>query len=752
MKKIITSIAFFGLNTLAIAQLNSLNWKAISETKIEQTGKRDIIPNAYKTIELNLAHLKSQLANAPLEKNTPSTLSTIFIDLPLPDGKIQKFRVTESPVMDDELQASHPNIKTYNVKGVDDVYASGKLDVTEYGFHAMVISPNGDFFIDPFCKLNTKDYITYYTRNFEKPSEFRIPEIGIEEAINSSQKIASPSAIICAGTNLRTYRIAIGCTGEYARAACASGTNTPTNAQILAKVVTSINRVDGVYEREVSVKLVLVASTTLTLFGDPATDPYTGNNNSSTLINESQTIINGAIGSANYDIGHSFSTGGGGLAGLGVVCNTSQKARGITGSASPVGDPYDIDYVAHEVGHQFSGNHTFNGSLGSCGGNRNASTAVEPGSGVTIMAYAGICSTDNIASNSIPYFHAVSYDEIMAFTNGTSCKVTTTTGNNPPVASAGVAYTIPANTPFFLTGSATDADGDALIYQWEEFDLGATAGSPLAGTKPFFISNTPTISPTRYFPKLSVQQSGLYQTIGGEYLPLTAQTLKFRFTARDNKMGGGGVCSSTMALTVSTVATSFSVTSQNVTGISYVGGTSQQITWAVNNTTATPFNCSQVNIYISVDNGINWILNTANTPNDGDEMITLPTYSVNKPISRVKVESVGNIFFDVNNKFFNITAVTTGVNQNSISNYTIKLYPNPFNNLVKIDINAALINTNEKVFLNVYNILGEKLKTETITLTENYTKTFDFSDFANGTYLIEVTNGTKKTISRLVKL
>jgi hypothetical protein len=648
-----------------------------------------------------------------------------------------------------ELAAKFPSIKTYNVKGINDKGAYGKLDWNEFGFHGMIRTANGDFFIDPFCSNNTSDYISYYTSDFSKDPSLRLPELEVMhssstplESVNKTQ-----AAGICAGPSLRTYRLAVACTGEYAKAA--TGLASPTPAQVMSKVVTSVNRVDGVYETEVAVKMVLVADENLVLFTDPATDPFTGNDDSYILLGESQTVIDNIIGNANYDIGHTFSTGGGGVAYLGCVCNPNSKASGITGSPSPVGDPYDIDYVAHEMGHQFAGNHTFAAATGSCQGNGNSSTKVEPGSGVTIMGYAGICDINDIAPNSIPYFHTISFDEIMLFTTnggGSNCPVVTATGNQAPVVTGSVTYNVPKSTAFSLTGSATDPDGDTLTYQWEEIDLGS--GNWNSGNAPYFRSYNPVATPTRLFPRQSVIMSGAYTTTKGEYVPQVAKTLNFRLTARDNKMGGGGVCYAASQVKVASSGP-LMVTYPNVTGISWPGGSNQTVTWAVNGTTGTPVNCANVNILISLDNGLTYTTLLANTPNDGSELITAPQVTATKSSCRIKVEAVGNIFFDLGDKNFTIT-VGTDIKEYSIANQvSVNAKPNPFNDDVTITI--AGIEKNQTSTITIFNVIGEKVMTDIVAGNDNILKNYNLSHLNKGVYFIQVTNSKQKAVTRIIK-
>ena len=451
-----------------------------------------------------------------------------------------------------------------------------------------------------------------------------------------------------------------------------------------------MNRVNGVYETELDVKMVLVAAEASVIFTDPGTDPYTGNDNENILINESQAKIDSVLGSSTFDIGHTFSTGGGGFADLGVVCKNSSKARGITGLSDPVGDKYDIDYVAHEMGHQFGAAHSFESEMGNCGGgNRAVASAYEPGSGTTIMAYAGICDLDDIQLNSDPYFHTRSFDQIITYTttgSGNGCATVsaiinsnTLSNNNIPLVFMPVSgMKIPKGTPFTLSGSATDIDGDAITYSWEEWDLSNSAsGSPWDGganstVRPLFKSRIPKTSGSRTFPDMAVILANYPQNpvaemdgLKGETLPQVARDIKFRLTVRDNNSNGAGIatggsgCSPGATGTFKVVVTDdgpFTLTSPNTGAVNWLGGTTQTVTWNVAGTdNAARINVQDVDILMSTDGGNTYPVIVASvTPNDGSEDITVPNIPDNNTV-RFMVRAVGNIFFDISDEDFTIT-------------------------------------------------------------------------------------------------
>lgn len=652
--------------TIATPQANAANSQSGLWTELASAGAApdgsfaEINLSSFRSYALSATSMATLLASAPLESQVSAKNSSTILALPTPYGTVAHFRIVNAAMMEPGLAAKYPEIRTIRGQGIEDPAAVLDADITSLGFHAQVKSPNGWFYIDPYWHLDTSVYAVY-SRDAVGPPAIPFTELstGTEAMKSGNGNVGDdPSgddggggtAMRSSGATLRTFRLANAATGEYT--AYFGG----TVAAGQAAIVTAINRVSGIMETELAIRLVLVSNNDSLVYTNASTDPYS-NYNGSAMLGQNQTNVTNVIGSANYDIGHVFSTGGGGIASLGVVGVNSSKARGVTGNSSPNGDSFWVDYVIHEMGHQFGADHTFNGVNGSASGNRVSSSAYEPGSGSTIMAYAGICGADNLQAHSDPYYHTRSYDQIRAYIESaaiSSVGTSTSTGNSIPTVSAGGDYVIPTGTTFALTAVGSDPDGDALTYGWEERDLGAAQALSAAdnGASPIFRSLNPVLSPTRVFPKLSSILSNSYTT--SEKIPAVARTASnYRVTIRDNRAGGGGVNQDDMVLTFVDTGSAFAVTGLD-SSLSWTGGTAQTITWNVAGTTGNGINTSQVNIRLSTDGGNTFqYLLAENTANDGSELVMLP--AIVTSAARIKIEAVNNVYFDISNANLTIT-------------------------------------------------------------------------------------------------
>jgi hypothetical protein len=765
--RLVTALALATLLAALAPTAQAAIWTSVSEQTIPIAGDRIITPHAYRTYAIDLDELRDMLATAPSEvAGVRAAESNTTIDIPMPDGSLATFRVVESPIVAPELAQKYPEIRTYLGQGVTDPTATVRFDVVPQGFHAQIISASGTVYVDPYQRDDTAHYITYHKRDAAR-AESHLPRLAGEmptcvldatdDEIGRAVEIghdymARESART--GEQLRTYRVAIGATGEYTSF---HGGTVPLG---VAAIVTAMNRVNGIYERDVSVRMELIANNDLIVYTNAATDPYT-NNNGATMLAENQIVCDGVIGAANYDIGHVFSTGGGGIASLGVVCTNGSKARGVTGLPSPIGDTFYVDYVAHEMGHQYNATHTFNGSAGSCSSNRTATSAFEPGSGSTIMAYAGICSPQNIQFFSDDYFHVISLAQIAGFTQfggGNICPVTTFTGNTPPVpdASQSVSFThVPASTPFMLTGSATDVDGDDLTYCWEEYDLGPQgAPNTPSGNAPIFRSFAPTTDLTRVFPRWQDIINGT-QTLG-EILPTYDRNLRFRFTVRDNAAGGGGHAWNQINFECDATAGPFEVTAPNVAGtISSLSP--YTVMWNVANTDNGITNCQSVDILLSTDGGFTYpTVLVAGTPNDGSEDVDFP--DINASMARVMVKAADNVFFDISNTNFEITnEVAVGDPVSAPVADAVRLLgnrPNPFNPVTHVSFNLP---SSGLTTLRIYDGSGRLVAVLANDVLEAgvHTRSWDGRDLdgrpvASGVYMTELESGGVTDVHRMV--
>lgn len=635
MKKLLLA----GVISLIISfTVSAQNWQSISESQALNTHSESPQIRASEALyyELNFDEFYSELLNAE---------DGSIVSLPTAKGAFIELRLEKNALIPEALGEGNSGIRSFNAVPVNNGNTWGKVEISQRGFRAMIFTPgNYTLYIDPVFKSFPNTYIIYTRDKFIADESFHC-EVHVDTPVSreSEAKAGEPYN----NCELKTYRLAVAATGEY------TIYHGGTVEDALAAIVTSINRVNGVYERDFGVTFTLIENNDLIIYTDPADDPYS-NGQTFAMINENQANVNSVIGADNYDVGHIFGTNSGGLAGLGVICNDSQKARGVTGSANPVNDPFDIDYVAHELGHQFGANHTQNNDCNSVPG-----VSVEPGSASTIMGYAGICAP-NVQNNSDDHFHGINMEEIGLEIESNGCQVTTEIPNIAPIIEdlSEIIY-IPVSTPFSLAAAATDSDGDTLTYCWEQMDPQASQQPPLPTSTagPNFRSLTPSEDSVRYFPSLvSLVSNGPFTW---EVLPSVERQMSFRVSVRDNAPGAG--CTQYDDIEVQTVGNAgpFELIYPSDFGIVWQAFSQETVLWDVANTTASPINAETVNIWLSTNNGFDFpILLAENVPNTGSYAIQVP--NIPTTIAKVMVQNSQGTFFDVSDNNFDIVGIENG--------------------------------------------------------------------------------------------
>ncbi|PWY57006.1 hypothetical protein DGG96_01260 [Legionella qingyii] len=645
MTRTLFSSALILFCSIAFAQDQVIEdfFKDVNPSAISTKTENNIQASHFRLVEIDLSQLYAELENVPHRDELKSGTAS-QIALPLPDGTTKLYQVVENSTLHPELSAKFPTIKTYDAYGVTDPGDFVKLDLTPQGFHAMILRPGkSPVFIDPLRKKNTQYYIVYNKKDFITSKHLKC---GVQSQNQfATSPVSSKHFARFNPCQLKKYRLAMAATAEYTQF------QGGTVNDALGAEATTINRVNGVYEIDMAITMQIIANNNLIIYTDPNNQPYT-HGVPEKMINENQENVNQVIGAPNYDIGHVVDSAGSGYAGLACVCNDERKARGVTGQAKPVGDPFDIDYVAHEMGHQFGANHVQNNSC-----QRNGPTAVEPGSGSSIMGYAGICAP-NVQKNSDAYFNGINLQEMGTFVSSPShtCPVTTDIPDAPVITSVNAGVTIPAQTPFALTASATKSGGtEVLTYTWEQMNNEVSPQPPVSTATggPNFRSFSPQPTGTRFVPNLNALSNGGPFT--WEVLPSVSRIMKFRVSVRRNTPGGSCNAYTDTTVTTTTNAGPFIVTSPTSKGINWIGLSPQTITWDVANTNFTPVNAQNVNILLSTDGGKTFPYTLlSNITNNGHEEICAP--NLNTTTARIMVQASNGTFFNISKNNFSIIA------------------------------------------------------------------------------------------------
>ncbi len=658
MRWIVSPLVWVAALVVADAQTTATSFlKPVSEELVvlPETAERKLIPLRYRTYELDEQSLLSALSCAPREFTPAVRQSPCVIRLPLPDGTEEAFRVWETVQVEPALAEAMPSARTYAGEALNRSGMTVRFSYTWRGLNAWIYWPDARLsFVEVYAWGQKRYYMVYGEQDL--PQEARPRTADVVCGFSDDGRRLRGSGVAERGTwagapvQLKQYRLIISTTGEF------SQDHGGTRELVYAALVEYVNRINGIYERDLSIRFILVQATLATIFLNPATDPFTGTDNGTLAAQNQQALESAGVPFAAYDVGHVFARGGGGIAGLGVVCQSS-KWRACSAGSGAYG--LGFTYVnCHEMGHQLGANHSWNRCGGFAPDQRAGTSAYEPGSGSTIMSYAGACGPDNVQGGADLYFHGGTLGEIRKYVDeesGAQCGTLTPTGNHHPIVSLPYAngFFIPIRTPFELTCTATDADGDALLYSWEQIDVGPETplGTQL-GNSPLFRSRPAVAAPNRYFPQLGTVINNA--TDPRELLPDTTRNLTFRLSVRD---GRGGVGFANLSFKATANAGPFTVTYPNTSADRWNVGEYAEVRWNVANTNQAPVNCSHVNIRLSTDGGLTYpFLLAERVSNDGSHYVKVPNLLTSN--ARVRVDGADNVFFDISNSNFTLQQPT----------------------------------------------------------------------------------------------
>jgi subtilisin-like proprotein convertase family protein/predicted Zn-dependent protease len=642
MRSVFTLLLITALASCGLAQ----TWNALETNNL--TSERRIHPKTSRTVSTDGEALRDLLFSAPHEKSATAETSSATIILPLPDGSTARYRVVAYDIAEAPALAKHPNIRTWYGINVNNPAQSIFLDWTERGFHASVRGGGTEsFFIDPLFRRNTNQYQVYRKSDFDPTQRSPFTCLADGDNLTAEDQTEATDKVL-GDCELMQYRTTITTTGEYSN--YHGATSAAQSGLVQSAVVTSINRVNQVVTRDVSVRLLLVANNDQLYNYDPNNDPFDGGSVGS-LLNSNTAYTDGIIGSANYDYGHIYTRGpNNGIASLRASCVNGRKAAGATSLQTPENDPFDIDYVAHEMGHNFGGNHTQNNNC-----QYSSSAGMEPGSASSIMGYAGICSP-NVQTNSDAYFHGRSIEEITThfeIGNG-GCGTIINTSLNNPVVTAQTDETIPAGTPFVLKSEGSG--NGTLSFNWEQYDVERGAVMPPVGTNtrgPLFRSFEAVPSTERFLPNLPAVISGTDPL--WEETPTVSRDMSFRATVINFNAAYGCASEDDINIAVDASDRPFVVNDPN-DGNQWSAGQTAQIQWDVAETDGAPYNSQLVDVLLSTDGGTSFQPLLTNTANDGFAEVTVPAQA--STAARVMVRSKDNVFYNVSQEDFSIVSST----------------------------------------------------------------------------------------------